>query len=270
MKGKHNSKPVFSVKEFVEYKKRAGAAPKAEIPRSIILCYSKTLSDRIGRVHRISEVRGILGNIGELYSLGDSVGLLANFGVGSPTTVLHAEELIGWGARRFVILGMAGALGSGLRIGDVVVCTKSIRDEGTSHHYVKHSKYAFSSRALTGQIHASLRSSFRRVFLGPSWTIDAPYMETVDELRQYRKEGILTVEMESSALFTVGRVRGAETAAVFVVSDILSEVKWKPRFRRRVVLDNLLRGFSEIKNILQRIPSPDERSSYDSCKLPTE
>jgi uridine phosphorylase len=252
MKGKLNSKPLFTTQEYIEYKKRVGAVPKA-VPQSIIFCYSKRLSESITNAHKISEIRGLLGNIGKLYSIGSTnnkVGLLAEFGVGAPATILHMEELHGWGAKRFVIIGMAGAITPELRIGDVVVCTKSVRDEGTSHHYVKHTKYAFSSKILTDKIFDSLYSKFSRVFKGPSWTIDAPYRETVEELRQYRREGVLTVEMEASALFAVGQIKEVETSAVFVISDILSEERWKPQFRSKIVLDNLLKAFTSIKETL--------------------
>jgi len=218
------------------------------------------LAESIENLHKISEIRGVLGNIGKLYSIGSTsnrVGMLASFGIGAPATVLHMEELSGWGARKFVIIGMAGAITDRLRIGDVVVCTKSVRDEGTSHHYVKHSKYAFSSKKLTDMLYLSINSRFSRVHRGPSWTIDAPYRETIEELRRYRSEGVLTVEMEASALFAVGELRGIDTAAVFVVSDILSEEKWKPKFRSKIVLDNLLKVFASVKDVLQNLPEKE-------------
>ena len=43
---------------------------------------------------------------------------------------------------------------------------------------------------------------------GTSWTIDAPYRETVAEIRRYRQEGVATVDMEASALFAVAAYRG--------------------------------------------------------------
>jgi uridine phosphorylase len=257
MKGKHSSKAVFSVNEYIEYKKKIGSVPKSKVPESIILCYSMKLAESIENLHKISEIRGELGNIGRLYSIGSThnkVGMLASFGIGAPATVLHMEELSGWGARRFVIIGMAGAITDKLRIGDVVVCTKSVRDEGTSHHYVRHSKYAFSSKKLTDTLYVSLNSRFSSVYRGPSWTIDAPYRETIDEMKRYRSEGVLTVEMEASALFAVGQLRGIDAAAVFVISDILSEDKWKPKFRSRIVLDNLLKTFDSAKEVLQNLP----------------
>ena len=39
-----------------------------------------------------------------------------------------------------------------LDIGDIVVCDKAIRDEGTSHHYTPVAKYATASPQLTADI----------------------------------------------------------------------------------------------------------------------
>jgi purine-nucleoside phosphorylase len=63
--------------------------------------------------------------------------------------------------------------------------------------------------------------------------IDAPYRETGSEVRQYRKEGVLTVEMEAAALFAAGKCRGAQVASLFSVSDLLSKLPWKPGFHVR-------------------------------------
>lgn len=66
--------------------------------------------------------------------------------------------------------------------------------------------------------------------LGSTWTTDAPYRETAEEIAQYRDEGILTVDMEAAALFTVARLSGLAAASVFCVSDVLHGEEWEPHF----------------------------------------
>jgi uridine phosphorylase len=111
-----------------------------------------------------------------------------------------------------------------------MVCEKAIRDEGTSHHYLKHSKYAYASKEMTNKIKRSLEKFKQKYFVGTSWTIDAPYRETVAEAKQYQKEGVATVEMEASALFAVAQYRNVELGAIFTISDSLAELQWKPKF----------------------------------------
>jgi len=49
----------------------------------------------------------------------------------------------------------------------------------------------------------------------------------LQEIKQYQAEGVKTVEMESAGLFTVGQVRGVQTASIVVGMDSLAEYKWQ-------------------------------------------
>ena len=106
------------------------------------------------------------------------------------------EELIAFGVKRFISIGTAGTLQKDIKVGDLIVCEKAIRDEGTSYHYLKPSKYAYASKEMTKRIKNALDALEQKYFVGTSWTIDAPYRETVVEARQYQKEGVATVEMK--------------------------------------------------------------------------
>lgn len=74
---------------------------------------------------------------------------------------------------------------------------------------------------------ASQRHTYQR---GATWTIDAPFRETTEELRHYRDDGVLTVEMEAAALFAVAQHRQFDSATAFMPSDTLSEAEWFPDF----------------------------------------
>jgi uridine phosphorylase len=107
------------------------------------------------------------------------------------------EELIALGVRRFVSIGLAGSLCADLGIGDVLVCSEAVRDEGVSHHYVPPGRIVRPSAELTGALRQSLDRAGIAFTDGPTWTIDTPYRETVDEVRHYQDDGVLTVEMEA-------------------------------------------------------------------------
>ena len=49
------------------------------------------------------------------------------------------------GCRCFVSIGTAGSLQPDLAVGQLVVCERAVRDEGTSHHYVPAGEYAEAS-----------------------------------------------------------------------------------------------------------------------------
>jgi uridine phosphorylase len=170
----------------------------------------------------------------------DRVGVVEGFGYGAPAAAIVLEELVALGARRFVSLGMAGALPSEVDFGAVVLCTAAVRDEGVSHHYAPAARYAYPSPAATELLRQTLDRRGTSFVEGPTWTIDAIYRETVEEAMAYRDEGVVTVDMESSALFTIAELRGVEIAALFAVSDhLLAGDEWQLSPDRTIVASGL-------------------------------
>jgi purine-nucleoside phosphorylase len=66
---------------------------------------------------------------------------------------------------------------------------------------------------------------------GTVWSTDAVFRETPSKVLRFRKRGAVAVEMEASALFSVGRFRKVKVGALLVVSDDLSEATWRHGFR---------------------------------------
>jgi len=248
-KNKHAKEPVFTPREFLEYQRRRGKVLKKKIPDGVIFVYSSRLLDYILKHNKTEKIKDYF--YGTFYSLKNTdsrIGIVAGFGIGAPVVVTLMEELIASGVKRFISIGEAGTLQKNLKIGSIVVCEKAIRDEGTSHHYLKPSKYAYASRSLTQKIEQVLLGNNEKYVVGTSWTIDAPYRETVAEARKYQKEGVATVEMEAAAIFAAARYRKVEAGAIFTVSDSLAELKWKPKFHRSAANWETL--FSAAKDVL--------------------
>jgi uridine phosphorylase len=151
------------------------------------------------------------------------VGVLSNFGIGAPVVASLTEEMIAWGVKRFILLSWGGALQTSLNVGDIVIAEKAIRDEGVSHHYLPAEKFIHADIALT----ARLKNNLLHTTVGSTWTTDAPYRETRDEVMQYQAEGIQVVEMEIAALFALAKVRGVQASAVVVAADKLANLKWE-------------------------------------------
>jgi len=228
LKNKHLGDSIINPKDTMRHSRNE--RPNYKPPRSVIFIFSRRLQNYITKHYRVKKVKfyGL-----ELYLLKDSknqIAVTSRFGVGAPVTASYMEELIAFGVKKFLIIGSAGSLQKNLKVGDVIVCDRAIRDEGTSHHYFKSSKYAYASKSLIGKSEEVLKKSGIKYAKGASWTIDAPYRETVAEVKKYQKEGVLTVEMEASAAFAVAKYRGVEAGAIFTVSDYLGELEWKPKF----------------------------------------
>lgn len=251
-RNKHSGDSILSPEEMARYLKRRGRYPKCEPPVGAIFCYQGSLMEHVLESHRTTVLPGFMGEVHLLDDTEDRVAVAGRFGFGAPVAVGLLEQLVAFGVRSFVSVGTAGALQKDIKPGDLVVCDRAIRDEGTSHHYLEHSKHAFASSEMTGKIVESLEKRRQKYTIGTSWTIDAVFRETVAEARQYQEEGVATVDMEASALFAVAKYRNVEIGAAFVISDSLAELEWRPAFHRkktargletlyRVALDVLLR-----------------------------
>ena len=222
---KHREGPLFTATEFWRYAARRAGRPLPRCPRSVILVYGWSWRTYLPRRYG----RPILPGYG-LYHVAREVGISCVNGPGAPNSALYVEELAATGARRFVIVGMAGSLQQDLRVGSMVICTKALRDEGTSHHYARSGAFAYPTRQQVSALRRTLERHHVSPVAGPSWTTDAVYRETVAEVRRYRERGLLTVEMEAAAVFAVANSLGCEAAALFVISDHLDEQGWEPRF----------------------------------------
>lgn len=152
--------------------------------------------------------------------------------MGAPLAAMLMETLAAWGARYFVFLGWCGALASSLQNGDVLVPCGAFADEGTTRAYgCDVDRVPLVSPEFQSALNTHLLRSGIDCREGLVWTTDAVFRETEDKVRHYRNLGALAVEMELSALYTVGRHLNVDLGAVLVVSDELSTFKWRPGFK---------------------------------------
>jgi purine-nucleoside phosphorylase len=152
--------------------------------------------------------------------------------VGAPYAVMLLETLIAWGVRRIIFIGWCGAVAKKVKIGDIVLPTSAVIDEGTSVHYGQMDNgVASASPSLVSMMQQILNQNQIDFHAGTVWTTDAVYRETRARVEAHQKDGVLAVEMELSALCAVARFRGVSLAGILVVSDELSALDWRPGFK---------------------------------------
>jgi len=138
-----------------------------------------------------------------------------------------------------ILMTWGGILQPDLEPGDIVVVDRAIRDEGTSYHYLPPGKYVGADASLAGELIEAIQERGGKCSYGTTWTTDAPFRETAEEIRQYQSEGVKTVEMESAGLFTIGQVRNIPTISVVVGMDKLSEFRWQVPERLSEIIHSL-------------------------------
>jgi uridine phosphorylase len=150
--------------------------------------------------------------------------------IGAPSTVAAMEELYACGMRTLITTGSAGSLQPHAPVGGIVVPTSAIREEGTSHHYAPHDVPAEAHPEIASAICARLEELGIEHVTGANWTTDAIYREHKQKVDLYRRAGVVTVDMELSAIYTVGAVRGIRCGAIVAVSDELHGDTWEMGF----------------------------------------
>jgi uridine phosphorylase len=157
---------------------------------------------------------------------------IAGPAVGAPMAVMVLEKLIALGAKKVIVCGWCGSLTPDLPVGDILLPTWAVSEEGTSKHYPVPDR-ATSGPILRETLAGYLGQNNFACQEGPIWTTDAPYRETRAKVDAYARKMILGVDMEFNALVTVAAFRNIELAAVFLVSDELWRPRWQPGFRSK-------------------------------------
>lgn len=142
---------------------------------------------------------------------------------------LCLEKLIALGGRKIVLFGWCGSLSPSLEVGDLLVPSQGISEEGTSKHYSEFGRLE-PDKSLGSELEHCLKQQSLEYQRGPLWTTDAPYRETQEKVAGYADQGVLGVDMEFSALCSIASFRGIQFAGLMLVSDELWRVPWKAQF----------------------------------------
>lgn len=160
----------------------------------------------------------------------------------APGAAATIEELYAMGCNKFVICGGAGAIKQDSCVGEIIVPTAAVRDEGTSYHYLEPSREVAGHSAAVSAVTAGLDRLGIPYTTGKTWTTDAIYRETPEMINRRRKEGCVTVEMEAAAFFAVSKYYDLPLAQLLYAGDDVSGETWDTRNwnRQKGVRANLI------------------------------
>ena len=139
------------------------------------------------------------------------------------------EELLAMVCNRLNICGGAGSIEKDSRVGEIIVPVAAVRDEGTSYHYLEPSREVECHKATADFIISGLERLGIPYTVGKTWTTDAMYREPPEMIELRRKEGYITVEMETAAFFAVSKYYDIPLAQLLYAGDDVSGEKWDNR-----------------------------------------
>ncbi|MFA7319796.1 MAG: nucleoside phosphorylase [Parcubacteria group bacterium] len=230
VKTKYDKKSIINPSDLFKYRKKHNISPSFKNLDGVIICYNRKQAEHIANKFNLKKSDGFRGDAYIYKEHGETLALSTNFGIGAPIATLLLEEYIALGIKKFITIGTAGTLQKNIKYQDFVLCDKAIRDEGTSYHYIKQSKFSYSSKKLFSLLKNELCRANSDFYVGTTWTTDAPYRETIDELHKFQLQNVLIAEMEAAALFAVAKYRDVDLASLFVVSDSLAQKEWAPQY----------------------------------------
>ncbi len=120
------------------------------------------------------------------------------------------------GAEIFIRVGTTGALQPEIKMGDIVVATAAVRADGTSKCYVPLEFPAVADFDVTTALVEAARKLKQRVHFGPVLTSDAFYGD-LENLRLWSRYNVLSVEMESSVIFTIASLKKLKAGTILAV-----------------------------------------------------
>ena len=172
-------------------------------------------------VKQVNGERGLLGFTGTWEGKPVSV---QGTGMGCPGATIVFEELIQLGCTKLMRVGTCGGLQPDHALGDLIVALTAVPADQTAMHLVAGEPHCptASWELIHGAVHAA-KEMGQAMHVGPIVSSDLFYNPNEGQYERWSKRGVLAVEMEAAALFTVGALRGVQAGCLLTVSDIVVE-----------------------------------------------
>jgi purine-nucleoside phosphorylase len=189
-----------------------------------------------------SQVRGMLGFTGTWQGVPVSV---QGSGMGMPSASIYTHELINdYGVKAVLRIGSCGALADDLHLGDVIAAIGSSTDSNMNRtRFDGLADYA--PVADFGLLRTAVEVAERREIalrVGPILASDMFYTDRPDLYDKLADYGVLAVEMESAAIYTIAARYKAKALTILTVSDHIKRGE-------NMTSDQREQGFSDMVQI---------------------
>ena len=151
-------------------------------------------------------------------------------GIGSPSAAIAVEELARVGADTLLRVGSCGAIREEASVGDLVITTGAVRQEGTSKEYVREDYPASADHAVVGALVTAAERLDYGYHLGVTASTDSFYAGqgrpgfegfeaagSDDLVADLREANVWNFEMEAASILTLATLYGLRAGAVCTV-----------------------------------------------------
>jgi len=168
-----------------------------------------------------SEVRGMYGFTGTWNGHPVSV---QGSGMGQPSMSIYVNELVtDYDVQSIVRVGSCGAVTDAVGVRDIIIASGACTDSSMNRmafHGIDYAPVA-DFGLLRGAVEAAEARDDSTFHVGLLFSSDSFYPARPELLGEMVKYGVLAVEMEASALYTLAAKHGRKALAIYTVSDHL-------------------------------------------------
>lgn len=189
---------------------------------------------RVPRIARLFSGGKKIASHREYTTWGGRVGgervIAVSTGIGGPAMAIAVEELARLGVRVMIRVGTCGAITPSAKVGSVIIADAAVRMDGTTGQYVDLGYPAAATPEVVMALKEAASRQGKRHSVGITASTDSFYVGQGRRgfggyvppgkehlVKGLREANVLCFEMESSTLFTLGRIFGLKTGAVFAV-----------------------------------------------------
>lgn len=205
----YNEQSIFLPENLLRESRRQNKIPDCNIPKICLLDPDGDLANYLIRKDLAIKNECWACYHSSLYTFyleGIEIGIIPCV-VGASYAVLVAEQLFVSGCQLLISVTSAGIIKQPDNTKQFALITTSIRDEGTSYHYLPSGQPSALNKEIENVLDGLEQKNSCPFFAASSWTTDAPYRETPTSIEVMKQQNITCVEMEAAALYALAECK---------------------------------------------------------------
>ena len=165
-----------------------------------------------------NKVRNMFGYTG--YYKGERVSIQGT-GMGMGSCSIYINELIKtYGVKTLIRVGTCGAIQEDLPLGQVLLATGACGDSSANTLYFEGKQFAATPDFdLLYSAYEYAKANNIKVIPGTIFSTDSFYDDVPNRWHRWIEHGVIGVEMESQALYTIAKKRKVKALSILTVSD---------------------------------------------------
>lgn len=167
-----------------------------------------------------TDIRGMLGFTGTYKGKRISV---QGTGMGIPSMSIYITELMkDYGVKTLIRVGSAGSYQEDIKIRDIVVALSTSTDSNINNRRFKGASFAPTVNFdLLSKVLKTAEEKNIKIKAGNILTSDEFYNDDASYFKKWAEFGVLAVEMETAALYTLASKYKAKALSILTISDSL-------------------------------------------------